>query len=113
MSPPRPAADMTTDEIAAEIRQRMAANTAANPAHTAALTDVADRLVRSIRDRLPYIEPADAGAVMVNLGAYLTHALELFIGYGMDPTTAGQAVANVIAIAGQQLYGQTTKEPTR
>lgn len=110
MSPdPRPAADMTTDEIAAEIRQRMAAH----PANAAALTDVADRLVRSIRDRLPYIDPADAGAVMVTLGAYITHALELFIGYGMDPTTAGQTVANVIAIAGQQLYGQTTKEPTR
>jgi hypothetical protein len=99
----RPAADMTTDELAAEIRRRMGAHTA----DAAALTDVASRLAAQLRDRLPYLDPADCGAVLINIGAYMTDALRLFTGYGLDPAAAGQAVANVVAIAGQQLYGET------
>ncbi len=106
---PRPASDMTTDEIAADIRQRIAAN----PVQAAALQDVAERLAANLRDRLPYIDDADLGAVLVTLSAWTTHALQLFAEYGMDPATTGQTVANVIAIAGTQLYGQTTTEATR
>lgn len=106
---PRPAADMTTDEIAADVRQRLAAN----PVHAAALQPVADLLVKTMRDRLPYIEETNVGAVLVNLGAYITHALQLFSAGGLDPATTGQTVANVVAIAGTQLYGQTATEKTR
>jgi len=100
MSPARPASDMTTDEIVAEIRARMAAA----PGNAAALADVANRLTIQLRDRLPYLEPTDIGAVLVNLGAYTLHAQQLFTEYGLDPATAALNVANVVAIAGQQLY---------
>lgn len=105
----RLANDMTTDEIAAEVRRRMAAH----PKHAAALRDVADRLVAQLRTRLPYIDETEIGAVLVNLGAYITHALQLFSSGGLDPATTGQTVANVVAIAGTQLYGQTATEKTR
>lgn len=103
MSDQRPASDMTTDEIAADVRCRMAAN----PVHATALQDVADRLVKQLRERLPYIDESDIGAVLANLGAYATHALQLFASGGLDPATTGQTVANVVAIAGAQMYGQT------
>lgn len=106
---PRPAADMTTDEIAADVRQRLASH----PVHAAALQPVADLLVAAMRDRLPYIDETEIGAVLVNLGAYITHALQLFSSGGLDPATTGQTVANVVAIAGAQLYGQTATETTR
>ncbi|HEU5429512.1 MAG TPA: hypothetical protein VFU74_21715 [Actinocrinis sp.] len=100
----RPASDMTTDEIAAEVRRRMAAN----PKHAEALADVADRLAKQLRARLPYLDERDIGAVLVNLGAYTTHALQLFASGGLDPATTGQTVANVVAIAGAQMYWPTT-----
>jgi hypothetical protein len=74
---------------------------------------VADQLAATLRTRLPYIDETELGAVLVNLGAYTTHALQLFSGYGMDSATTGQTVANVIAMAGAQLYGQTTTEQRR
>lgn len=104
----KPAADMTTDEIAADIRQRLDAN----PAHAAALQPVADRLTQAMRDRLPYIDETEIGAVLVNLGAYITHALQLFSSGGIDPATTGQTVANVVAIAGAQMYGPGTTPTT-
>lgn len=104
----KPAADMTIDEIAADIRQRLDAN----PAHAAALQPVADRLTQAMRDRLPYIDETEIGAVLVNLGAYITHALQLFSSGGIDPATTGQTVANVVAIAGAQMYGPGTTPTT-
>lgn len=105
---PRPAADMTTDEIAANVRRRLATS----PAHAAALQPVADLLVKAMRDRLPYIDETEIGAVLVNLGAYITHALQLFASGGLDSATTGQTVANVVAIAGAQMYGPTTSPTT-
>lgn len=107
MTDQRPASDMTTDEIAADVRRRMAAH----PVHAAALQDVADRLVKQLRERLSYIDESDIGAVLVNLGAYTTHALQLFSSGGLDPAATGQTVANVVAIAGAQMYGPATTQP--
>lgn len=104
MSRNRPAAEMTVDEIVADVRARMAAY----PDLTAVLDDVADRLVRSLRDRMPYLDPADIGAVTTCLGAYMLHAQQLFTEYGLDPARAALNVANVVAIAGQQMYGDDT-----
>ena len=103
MSSNHPAADMTTDEIVAEIRVRMTAN----PRNADALTDVADRLAAQLRSRLPYLDPADIGAVLANVSSYTLNAFQLFTQYGLDPTTAALNVANVVAIAGQQMYGTT------
>lgn len=98
---PRPASEMTTDEIVADIRARIsAAGDRATP-----LQVVAGDLAAQIRDRLPYLDPADIGAVMANIGAWLTHAGELFTGYGMKPALVAQTSANVVAIAAEQLYG--------
>lgn len=99
---------MATYEIAADVRRRVAAN----PVHAAALQDVADRLAKQLRARLPYLDERDIGAVLVNLGAYTTHALQLFASGGLDPTTTGQTVANVVAIAGAQMYGPATTPTT-
>lgn len=98
---PRPASEMTTDEIVADIRARIAAA----GARAAPLRTVAESLAREICDRLPYLDPADVGAVMANVGAWLTHAGELFTGYGMKPELVAQTSANVVAIAAEQLYG--------
>jgi hypothetical protein len=105
----RPANDMTTDEIAADVRQRMAAN----PAGVATLQTVADNLAATLRDRLPHLDPTDVGAVAVNISAWLTHAQQLFTGYGMNPALVAQTSANVVAIAGTQLYGPTATAATR
>lgn len=95
-----PAADMTTDEIAADIRQR----TAANPALAAAYQPAADRLSATLRDRLPYLDPADIGAVLMCVGCWLTDALRIFRESGFDAEAAGQAAANMVAMAGEQLH---------
>lgn len=96
----KPAADMTTDEIADDIRRRVVDN----PALAAAYQPAADKLAAALRDRLPYIEPADTGAILMCVSCWLLDARRILRASGMDVKAAEIAATNIVAMAGQQLF---------
>lgn len=95
-----PAANLTTDEIAAETR-RIARE---NPAHANPIRPAAAQLARVMTERLPYIDPADIAAVMLHVGSYLATTTEYYRANRVPDRVAAALGVNVVAIAGEQLH---------
>lgn len=92
-------APQTTDEIAAYVRN---ANRA-NPQMADATRASADEFAAHLKDRLPYLDPADIAAVLLHTSSFLATAWDAFTKGGLDQHRATVGVINIVAHAGERM----------
>lgn len=94
-----PSLPFTTDEIAAQVRDICRVN----PHMADIARPVAADFAAAIRERLPYLDPADIAAVLLHAGSFVGTFLAALQAGGVRDDVAGAAAVNVVAIAGEQM----------
>jgi hypothetical protein len=89
----------TTDEIAAHVRK----TNRANPRQAAATRLPADEFARLIRERLPYLDPADIAAVLLHTASFCGNTYAQLLAGGLDDMRATVSVVNIVAHAGERM----------
>lgn len=89
----------TTEEIAAYVRK----TNRANPRLADATRVPADEFARLICERLPYLDPADIAAVLLQTGSFLASTVAQFRTHGLDDMRATAAAVNIVAHAGERM----------
>jgi hypothetical protein len=97
---PQPPAGITTEYLAAGIRDGMAAQ----PDLVTAARPIADRAAVLIRHRLPDITATDIGAVMLHISACLADVLTMLTEEGETSAGAARTATSALAMAGIELY---------
>jgi len=92
---------VTTDELAAILRARVLAN----PVIAITCAPGVNHLAAILSDRLPYIPADDIGAVLMHAGCYTADAmLTMRSRDGLSAHAASQIAADIVVLAGEQLY---------
>jgi hypothetical protein len=92
---------VTTDQLAALLRARVVAN----PTVAITCSPGVDQLAAILTDRLPYIAADDIGAVLMHAGCYAADAMQIMRDRnGLNALLASQMGADILALAGEQLY---------
>lgn len=94
---PRP---QTTDEIAAYVRK----TNRANPRQAGATRIPADEFARLIQERLPYLDPADIAAVLLQTASFMGVTISQFRARGLDEMRTVVSTVNIVAHAGERLH---------
>lgn len=89
----------TTDEIAAYVRT----TNRANPRQAAATRPPADRFAELMRERLPYLDPADIAAVLLHTASFMGNTIAQLRAGGLDDIRATVSAVNIIAHAGERM----------
>jgi hypothetical protein len=97
----------TTEEIAAHVSKI----NRRNPQMAAATRVPADEFGRLIRERLPYLDPADIAAVLLHTASFLGTTVAQFRTGGLDDMRATVAAVNIVAHAGERMNREAERRP--
>jgi hypothetical protein len=89
----------TTDEIAAYVRKV----NRRNPRMADATRIPADEFARLIKERLPYLDPADIAAVLLHTASFCGNTYAQLRTGGVGDTQATVSVVNIVAHAGERM----------